>query len=191
MGSHAPPPPCSPELQRERPLEAPPARRFGSMVDVMLRARSVGAPPRVAHAHVAAETMGNRAPLPSSSEIRRARPQEPPPPRRFGSMADVMRRARPVSAPPPVPRACLPAAVYDAVVCDACGSGDREGELLLCDDERCGRGRHTFCLRPFASEIPDSLWFCGPTCGPPARHVVESEFSLVASIFDTSLASAP
>ena len=90
----------------------------------------------------------------------------PPTPRRYSTMADVMRRSRPVHAPPPVARARE--AVYDAVLCDTCGSGDRDDELLLCD--RCDRGRHTFCLRPIAAKVPIGPWFC-PDCAPPAKPV--------------------
>ncbi|OEL21161.1 putative Histone-lysine N-methyltransferase ATXR5 [Dichanthelium oligosanthes] len=112
--------------------------------------------------------MGRRAPSSTSSpELRRKRtaapPPEPPTPRRFCSMADVMRRSRPVDAPPPVARARE--AIYDAVLCDTCGSGDRDDDLLLCD--RCDRGRHTFCLRPIAAKVPIGPWFC-PDCAPPA-----------------------
>ncbi|KAG2603490.1 probable Histone-lysine N-methyltransferase ATXR5 [Panicum virgatum] len=115
--------------------------------------------------------MGRSAPPSTSSpELRRKRtaapPPEPPTPRRFCSMDDVMRRSRPVHAPPPVARARE--AVYDAVLCDTCGSGDRDDELLLCD--RCDRGRHTFCLRPIAAKVPIGPWFC-PDCAPPAKPV--------------------
>ncbi|CAO2172860.1 unnamed protein product [Urochloa humidicola] len=115
--------------------------------------------------------MGRRAPSSASSpELRRKRtaapPPEPPTPRRFCSMADVMRRSRPVHAPPPVARARE--AIYDALLCDTCGSGDRDDDLLLCD--RCDRGRHTFCLRPIAAKVPIGPWFC-PDCAPPAKPV--------------------
>ncbi|KAK8454526.1 hypothetical protein SEVIR_5G470800v4 [Setaria viridis] len=116
--------------------------------------------------------MGRRAPSSTSSpELRRKRTAapapEPPTPRRFRSMADVMRRSRPVGAPPPVARAREEAA-YDALLCDTCGSGDRDDELLICD--RCDRGRHTFCLRPIAAKVPIGPWFC-PDCAPPAKPV--------------------
>ncbi|RLM60671.1 putative Histone-lysine N-methyltransferase ATXR5 [Panicum miliaceum] len=115
--------------------------------------------------------MGRSAPPSTSSpELRRKRtaapPPEPPTPRRLCSMDDVMRRSRPVDAPPPVARARE--AIYDAVLCDTCGSGDRDDELLLCD--RCDRGRHTFCLRPIAAKVPIGPWFC-PDCAPPAKPV--------------------
>nr|CAB3475547.1 unnamed protein product [Digitaria exilis] len=114
--------------------------------------------------------MGRRAPSStgSSPELRRKRtaapPPEPPTPRRFCSMADVMRRSRPVDAPPPVARSRE--AIYETLLCDTCGSGDQEEELLLCD--RCDRGRHIFCLRPIAAKVPIGLWFC-PDCAPPAK----------------------
>jgi hypothetical protein len=111
----------------------------------------------------------SRAPSPSTSspELRRKRTAapapEPPEPRRFRSIADVMRRSRPAGAPPPVARAR-----YDTLLCDTCGCGDRDDELLLCD--RCDRGRHTFCLRPIAARVPLGPWFC-PDCAPPANPV--------------------
>ncbi|XP_025828556.1 probable Histone-lysine N-methyltransferase ATXR5 [Panicum hallii] len=80
-------------------------------------------------------------------------------------MADVMRRSRPVDAAPPVARARE--AIYEAVVCDTCGSGERGDELLLCD--RCDRGRHTFCLRPIAAKVPIGPWFCSD-CAPPVKR---------------------
>ena len=75
-----------------------------------------------------------------------------------------MRRSLPVDAPPPVARARE--AMYDRILCDVCGSGDRDEEMLLCDG--CDRGRHIFCLRPIAARVPTGPWFC-PACAPPAK----------------------
>ncbi|KAL6853960.1 hypothetical protein ACP4OV_019989 [Aristida adscensionis] len=92
-------------------------------------------------------------------------PPSPPEPRRFRSMADIMRRSAPVDAPPPVARARPEPSRYDDTVCEACGSGEREEEMLLCDG--CDRGRHIFCLRPILARVPTGPWFC-PACAPPA-----------------------
>jgi hypothetical protein len=80
--------------------------------------------------------MGRNAPPSTSSPKLRwkrtaASPTEPPTPRRFCSMDDVTRRSRPVDAPPPAAHARE--AIYDVVLCDTCGSGNRNDELLLCD----------------------------------------------------------
>ncbi|KAL6616775.1 hypothetical protein ACP70R_039045 [Stipagrostis hirtigluma subsp. patula] len=114
--------------------------------------------------------MGRRAPPSSTSspELRRKRTAAAPPPslpeaRRFRSISDVMRRSAPVDAPPPVARA---RGGYDGILCDACGAGDRDEEMLLCDG--CDRGRHIFCLRPIAARVPTGPWFC-PACAPRAK----------------------
>jgi len=92
-----------------------------------------------------------------------------PTPRRYSTMADIMRRSRPVDAPaPPPPVARVRETIYDAAVCDTCGSGDRDDQLLLCN--RCNRGRHTFCLRPIATKVPVGPWFC-PDCAPPLKRL--------------------
>jgi hypothetical protein len=80
-------------------------------------------------------------------------------------MDDIMSNTHPIDAPPPVARA-REAVVYDAVRCEGCGSGDREGDLLLCDG--CDRGHHTLCLRPICVEVPSGAWFC-PDCAPSAK----------------------
>ena len=45
----------------------------------------------------------------------------------------------------------------ELVVCEVCGRGDREDELLLCDG--CDHACHLFCMRPPARSIPP-VWFC-------------------------------
>ncbi|KAG1663201.1 PHD and RING finger domain-containing protein 1 [Nymphon striatum] len=46
-------------------------------------------------------------------------------------------------------------------VCEVCGQGDREDQLLLCDG--CDRGYHCDCLSPALNEVPIEEWFC-PDC---------------------------
>ncbi|KAM0837209.1 hypothetical protein ACQ4PT_061823 [Festuca glaucescens] len=116
--------------------------------------------------------MGRRAPssaATSSPELRRKRtaaapPGSPPEPRRYCSISDVMRRSRPVHAPPPVARPR-----HEVVLCEACGAGDRDEELLLCD--LCDRGRHTYCLRPILAAVPLGPWLC-PDCAPPPKPII-------------------
>ncbi|PWZ09170.1 putative Histone-lysine N-methyltransferase ATXR5 [Zea mays] len=113
--------------------------------------------------------MGRAAPSssPSSPQLGRKRTAaptpEPPTPQRHCSMVDVMRRSRAVAAPPPVARARV-YTYYETLLCETCGLGDRDDEMLLCD--RCDRGCHTFCLRPIAAKVPIGPWFC-PVCAPP------------------------
>jgi hypothetical protein len=85
-----------------------------------------------------------------------------------------MRRSRPVGAPPPVARAR-----HEVVLCEACGAGDRDEELLLCD--LCDRGRHTFCLRPILAAVPLGPWLC-PDCTPRPKRIIS------ASPYDLDLA---
>jgi PHD-finger len=49
----------------------------------------------------------------------------------------------------------------ESITCRACGSGEVDAELLLCDD--CDVGYHTFCLRPILPRVPSGSWFC-PSC---------------------------
>ena len=46
-------------------------------------------------------------------------------------------------------------------VCNDCGRGDGEDEMLLCDG--CDASHHTFCLSPPVEEIPKGDWLC-PEC---------------------------
>ncbi|ONK57528.1 uncharacterized protein A4U43_C09F1420 [Asparagus officinalis] len=50
---------------------------------------------------------------------------------------------------------------YSDVRCQQCRSGDRDGELLLCD--RCDLGFHMSCLRPIVVRVPSGPWLC-PSC---------------------------
>ncbi|KAI8808902.1 hypothetical protein BJ742DRAFT_806826 [Cladochytrium replicatum] len=43
-------------------------------------------------------------------------------------------------------------------LCEFCNRGDKEDQMLLCDD--CGRGFHMFCLTPPMQTLPESDWFC-------------------------------
>jgi hypothetical protein len=54
---------------------------------------------------------------------------------------------------------------YDLTVCEKCGRGDSEQEMLLCDG--CDRGFHMFCLCPVLVTLPVGDWFC-PLCSPTA-----------------------
>ena len=45
--------------------------------------------------------------------------------------------------------------------CEACGSGDREHRLLLCD--ACDLAYHMECLVPALDQIPPGMWYC-PVC---------------------------
>ncbi|TVU36988.1 hypothetical protein EJB05_18950, partial [Eragrostis curvula] len=115
--------------------------------------------------------MARSAPSPASSpglgRKRTAAPApSPPTPRRYCSISDVMRRSLPVDAPPPVARARE--AIYNSILCDVCGSGEREEELLLCDG--CDLGRHIFCLRPIVARVPTGPWLC-PDCAPPVKPI--------------------
>ncbi|CAD6252734.1 unnamed protein product [Miscanthus lutarioriparius] len=142
--------PSSPQLGRKRTtastLEEPlTPKRHCSMDDVMRRAPVVDAPPPVSRA---ASTL-----------------EEPLTPQRYSSLDDVMRRAPAVDAPPPVARERV-YTYYETLLCETCGSADREDDLILCD--RCDRGHHTFCLRPIVSQVPIGPWFC-PICAPPIQ----------------------
>lgn len=59
--------------------------------------------------------------------------------------------------------------------CEACGSGDREDRLLLCDG--CDLGHHLECLVPPLRAIPRGRWYC-PTC--EAAGVGVARYSKVA-----------
>ena len=55
----------------------------------------------------------------------------------------------------------------DDILCQACGLGDRENHLLLCDN--CDKGHHSFCLRPILFRVPSGPWLC-PSCSCLPRH---------------------
>lgn len=55
---------------------------------------------------------------------------------------------------------------YSDVNCEECGSGEDEGELLLCD--KCDKGFHMGCVRPVVARVPIGSWVC-PTCSGHPR----------------------
>ena len=63
---------------------------------------------------------------------------------------------------------------YDTVRCQACNSGEREHEIILCDS--CDVGYHMGCLDPPLTELPQGEWFC-PECEPhqPGYSARENE----------------
>ena len=63
---------------------------------------------------------------------------------------------------------------YDTVRCQACNSGEREHEIILCDP--CDVGYHMGCLDPPLTELPQGEWFC-PECEPhqPGYSARENE----------------
>lgn len=54
---------------------------------------------------------------------------------------------------------------YSDVKCEECGSGDGEGELLLCD--KCDKGFHMGCVRPIVVRVPIGSWLCPSCSGQP------------------------
>ncbi|KAD7478373.1 hypothetical protein R6Q59_007832 [Mikania micrantha] len=50
---------------------------------------------------------------------------------------------------------------YNDTVCDQCGYGDRDHQLLLCD--KCDKAYHMTCLRPIVVRVPIGDWYC-PVC---------------------------
>eukprot|EP00879_Flechtneria_rotunda_P009637 GHRR01010084.1.p1 GENE.GHRR01010084.1~~GHRR01010084.1.p1 ORF type:complete len:1075 (+),score=467.79 GHRR01010084.1:930-4154(+) len=51
----------------------------------------------------------------------------------------------------------------DNTVCQVCGKGEDDNNLLLCDGDGCDAAYHTYCLAPPLDKIPDGDWFC-PGC---------------------------
>ncbi|VFQ63527.1 unnamed protein product [Cuscuta campestris] len=56
---------------------------------------------------------------------------------------------------------------YENLICEQCGSGENENEILLCD--RCDKGFHMLCLSPIVVRVPIGLWFC-PACAADHRR---------------------
>lgn len=50
--------------------------------------------------------------------------------------------------------------------CEECGRGDKENEILLCDE--CDKGYHLDCLRPIMPRVPFGPWYC-PSCSDHIR----------------------
>jgi len=49
----------------------------------------------------------------------------------------------------------------DVLMCEQCGGGAYEEQIILCD--RCDRGYHMFCLAPPLESVPKGQWLC-PIC---------------------------
>ena len=52
--------------------------------------------------------------------------------------------------------------------CERCGSGLDDAQLLLCDNTRCTRAYHIYCLTPPLAAVPSGDWLC-PVCSS-SRH---------------------
>ncbi|KVI08487.1 Zinc finger, FYVE/PHD-type, partial [Cynara cardunculus var. scolymus] len=64
---------------------------------------------------------------------------------------------------------------YNDTVCDQCGSGDRDHQLLLCD--KCDKAYHMLCLRPIVVRVPIGPWYC-PACSdhpPPLKSFTQTK----------------
>nr|XP_043634620.1 probable Histone-lysine N-methyltransferase ATXR5 [Erigeron canadensis] len=64
---------------------------------------------------------------------------------------------------------------YNGVVCEKCGSGENEHQLLLCD--KCDKAFHMTCLRPIVVRVPIGRWFC-PACSdhhPPVKSFSQTK----------------
>jgi hypothetical protein len=70
---------------------------------------------------------------------------------------DKKKKKRLVPLPTPPKKPKKPKVVD--VLCSACGNGDDEECLLLCDV--CDVGTHTRCLQPPMDAVPSGPWFCG------------------------------
>ncbi|XP_042431540.1 probable Histone-lysine N-methyltransferase ATXR5 isoform X2 [Zingiber officinale] len=94
---------------------------------------------------------GNRK---SNCRVRkRTAAPSPSAPKKFRSMEEIMRVA--------LPAAPVSGEYYVDLRCQECRSGDREEEILLCDN--CDQGYHLYCLRPIVVRVPSGPWFC-PSC---------------------------
>lgn len=72
------------------------------------------------------------------------------------------------------------------MVCDLCGGGHHEEQIILCD--RCDKGSHLFCLSPPLSEVPDGEWICAKCVAQEADTAFQEgqectldEFSAIAN----------
>jgi len=57
--------------------------------------------------------------------------------------------------------------VWDLVNCEACGSGENEERIILCDG--CDHAYHLECATPVLSEVPEGEWYC-TTCSERQRE---------------------
>uniref|UniRef100_A0A673LNP8 Lysine-specific demethylase 5A n=1 Tax=Sinocyclocheilus rhinocerous TaxID=307959 RepID=A0A673LNP8_9TELE len=67
----------------------------------------------------------------------------------------------PNTEPCGTPRFSISESAIDLYMCMACGRGDEEDRLLLCDG--CDDSYHTFCLIPPLQDVPKGDWRC-PKC---------------------------
>jgi hypothetical protein len=63
--------------------------------------------------------------------------------------------------------------------CEACGRGDDESRLLLCDS--CDDAYHTYCLLPPLPEVPKGEWRCHK-CIAKVRVVARCVSSISSSV---------
>ena len=56
--------------------------------------------------------------------------------------------------------------VWDLVMCESCGSGEREERIILCDG--CDKAYHLECATPVLDEVPQGEWYC-VSCGERER----------------------
>lgn len=118
------------------------------------------------------------------NHLRQFRPNTGPCEPKFRSLVDIYQATKPVNMPancrphlpnipgPPLrPRqkyiqdllnttevVVAPHIYYSELTCKICGSGDKDEEMLLCDD--CDKGFHMMCLRPVVLQIPPENWYC-------------------------------
>lgn len=81
--------------------------------------------------------------------FRRKESQCPPKKKKFRTMKDVMKRAK---------RVAIPREDYSKLMCNICGFGEKDEEMLLCDG--CDNGFHMMCLRPVVVRVPIGSWYC-------------------------------
>ncbi|KAL2906741.1 putative Histone-lysine N-methyltransferase ATXR5 [Bienertia sinuspersici] len=60
---------------------------------------------------------------------------------------------------------------YSDVNCEECGSGEGEGELLLCD--KCDKGFHMGCVRPIVVRVPIGSWVCPICSGLSQKKIID------------------
>lgn len=65
---------------------------------------------------------------------------------------------------------------YSDVMCEKCGSGERDGEILLCD--MCDKGFHMNCVRPVVVRVPIESWLC-PNCSGQPRLKSKEQSNLM------------
>ncbi|KAL7612771.1 probable Histone-lysine N-methyltransferase ATXR5 [Lactuca sativa] len=89
-------------------------------------------------------------------------------PKKYRSIKDIINNAKYAVVPDDED--------YSDAVCDQCGSGDRDHQLLLCD--KCDKAYHMLCLRPIVVRVPIGPWFC-PACSsqqpPPLKSFSQTK----------------